>query len=1262
MLSLRKFTIQLTVLACLPFAMALHAQTNANSTYIPNVIPPSPNAAALMKFSDIPVSPYTGTAEVTVPIYTVEGKGINVPVNLAYHTGGVKVKDEASWVGLGWALDAGGMVSRTIMDHDDFGSTATYFTTQVPQLSGDISISQPAQASGAPNLGPWFFDFFCNYLVTTSAGTENLTEAFDTGNDQWDMEPDIFSYSFPGHSGKFIITRLGQIVMQKQDNIVIQCLNNGQSFTITDEQGNNYYFTVQELTQTTGGAQPVSSWLLSKVISQQHDSVMFTYASGGATASLAPDIYQANNQYCAATQGFTQSNGSPTLYYNQTLQAIDWANGHMQFAFDASRSDLQGGYKLDSILIYSKNAAGAETYLKQDNFYYTYFNGSYPAGTDTLEFYRLKLDSVKEKSGTAGLPPYSFVYNNVNPGNGSQKHGYNIDHWGFFNGTANTQFIPTVYVEYQPSNSAYPSPQYFSYTGANRLPNLSFMQTFSLDQVTYPTGGSTVFQYGANDYDYTNSAPGGTDGFSYIQLNSMDSIINIIDHGTTSGTINLTNVYPLLPGGSSQTNVTINIAFMYQNNYGGTGEPPFPTVGSGKIQFNITGPGVNATADIASATCDPGSPVCTVSIPLTITGANNTTFSWSGTIASSIDTTVTYSETHVAITYQVTNQMYNLLENNSFISPASGLRIQSITNYKDAVTPISERTYSYNYLQDKLGTGNPQQYSYGRIMAFPSYVRYQSTSTSTGGVCTQLSLFSSSNVPLTGVVQGNVVGYDQVTEYQVDPITGVDIGKTVYSYYNSSDTSRSYGGFRLPGTMAMGYNLNGLLRSKVAYADYGGVYFKVDETDNYYHTTNRTVYYSPKYQYIFYNGSDGGGNNGLLCTPDTAVNAQTLACFYPSIKSEKILNDSTIHITYQQGDTTKSVISREYKYYDNPAHYLLTRSMTVDSKGDTLVTRIRYPQDYIPAGNNTWTGNTILDTMIGRNIVTSTIEKQDSLYYPGSSTGYITGAQLSLYRILSANHNTIVPDRTYKLDIQSPITNFQPFAISNNTTTIDSRNRQMISFDAYDANNNIQQYTTTDQNPVTIIWDYNHVYPIAQAKNAVASDVAYTSFEADGTGNWTIGGTGYVTGSGLTGNQCYTISSGAVTCGGLNTAQTYICSYWSTAGSLSVTGTTSINQGKTITIGVATWTYYEHTLTGTGSITVSGGGNIDELRLYPKAAQMTTLTYSPLAGTATTCDMDNKVNYYFYDEYQRLLRIKDQDGNIIKTIQYHYANQNPANQ
>jgi len=1250
----RKRVPPLLTVVNLFFGLGLHAQLSSNAQYVPNYISPSPNAAALMKFSDVPVSPYTGTADITVPIYTIKAKGLSVPVSLDYHTGGVKLKEEASWVGLGWALNAGGMISRTIMNYDDFGTQGLpYLTTQVPQLAGDISFTQPAQANNAPPISPYFFDFFCNYEVNTTQGTENLWAAFTVGTPQYDMEPDIFSYNFPGHSGKFILTRTGQVVLQKQDNIVIQFQGTGSAvtFTITDDQGNKYYFNNLELFTNGAGAEPISSWLLSKIVTQQQDSVKFNYVAGGANTSPAPDVFETQNYACTATQGFHYSSQTPPEYINQTLQSISFTDGELQFLSDYKRSDLPGGYKLDSVVLYSMNAAGTLTYQHEHDFYYSYFNAG---SADTLNYYRLKLDSVKERSASGTLPPYSFVYNNPNPGGLSKKDTFSVDHWGYFNGAGNSVLIPSMGLQYDPSTfNAFAQSEFMSYTGANREPSLPYMQTFSLQQINYPTGGSTALQYQANDYDFGNSSASANTSFESVELVTMDSIINIIDHGTTSGTITLTNIFPQLPVGTTATNITLDIAFMYQNNNETTYQNS-----TGKIYFNFTGPGgVNIHQDISGSTCQSGTPVCSINIPVSITTPG--VYNWSGYIDASVDTVATFSEIHVAAQYQVTQQTFNLLQNNSFVSPAAGLRIQSITNYKDPVTIASEKVYTYNYSEDKLGTGTPQQYSYGRLMSFPSYVNYAITTTSAGGYCTQMSLFSSSNTALTSVIQGNIVGYDQVTETNIDPVTGLDNGMTVYSYYNSNDSAKTASGFGYPGTLNMGYSLDGLLKSKVVYADNGGVYSKLTETDNYYHTTNRIVYYSPKYTFT------GNGGNPAYCTstPDTAVGKQTNAIFYPSIKSERVLLDSTVNIVYQQGNAAYSVLTRNANFYDNPVHYQVTRTRTEDSKGDTLITHLVYPQDYIPTGN-TVTHNTILDSMIGRNMVSETIEKQDSFYYPGSSAGYITGAQLSLFKILTTNNNTIVPNLTYKLDVQSPITNFQPFTISGNTTTIDSRYRQMISFDQYDNTNNVQQYTPTDQNPVTILWDYTHTYPIAQVKNAVLADVAATSFEADGSGNWTLTGPDTLYSGAPTGNYAYNIGEHNITKSGLTASTTYIVSYWSTSIFLSIAGTIpgDITVGKTIN----GWTYYEHKVTGQTSLVINPNpsypGYIDELRLYPATAQMTTYTYSPLVGMTTTCDVDNKVTYYFYDAYQRLKRIKDQDGNIIKTFQYHYANQNPSSQ
>jgi len=44
-------------------------------------------------------------------------------------------------------------------------------------------------------------------------------------------------------------------------------------------------------------------------------------------------------------------------------------------------------------------------------------------------------------------------------------------------------------------------------------------------------------------------------------------------------------------------------------------------------------------------------------------------------------------------------------------------------------------------------------------------------------------------------------------------------------------------------------------------------------------------------------------------------------------------------------------------------------------------------------------------------------------------------------------------------------------------------------------------------------------------------------------------------------------------------------------------------------------------------------------------------------GMTSTCTPDNKVTYYEYDGFMRLLRTRDTDSNIIKQFDYKYQQQ-----
>ena len=64
----------------------------------------TPNATGINLYGDIPVSLYTGTPEISIPLYDIKVQDFTLPISLNYHASGVKVDQRAGWTGLGWTL------------------------------------------------------------------------------------------------------------------------------------------------------------------------------------------------------------------------------------------------------------------------------------------------------------------------------------------------------------------------------------------------------------------------------------------------------------------------------------------------------------------------------------------------------------------------------------------------------------------------------------------------------------------------------------------------------------------------------------------------------------------------------------------------------------------------------------------------------------------------------------------------------------------------------------------------------------------------------------------------------------------------------------------------------------------------------------------------------------------------------------------------------------------------------------------------------
>lgn len=122
-------------LLCVGF---IHAQQPTTNASLPNIIPPSPTAYALGNYGNIPVGLFTGSPNISVPLFTYKTGSIDLPLSLSYSSNGVKVDEISTNVGLGWNLNFGGVITRMVRDRADESSThiaiLKHWTAPIPIL------------------------------------------------------------------------------------------------------------------------------------------------------------------------------------------------------------------------------------------------------------------------------------------------------------------------------------------------------------------------------------------------------------------------------------------------------------------------------------------------------------------------------------------------------------------------------------------------------------------------------------------------------------------------------------------------------------------------------------------------------------------------------------------------------------------------------------------------------------------------------------------------------------------------------------------------------------------------------------------------------------------------------------------------------------------------------------------------------------------------------------------------------------------------
>lgn len=151
------------------------------------------------------------------------------------------------------------------------------------------------------------------------------------------------------------------------------------------------------------------------------------------------------------------------------------------------------------------------------------------------------------------------------------------------------------------------------------------------------------------------------------------------------------------------------------------------------------------------------------------------------------------------------------------------------------------------------------------------------------------------------------------------------------------------------------------------------------------------------------------------------------------------------------------IVERTDTQYHQSYPFLPIETTATNSLGESLKTEYTYPQDGIH-----WQ-TSIMNQMVQKNMISTPVITKTS------NNGRPVSEQVTEYQIV--NTNQILPQYVFMKKGSNPLD-------------------LKITYDSYDSNGNLTQYTTENGTPVSIIWGYNGQYPIAKIEGALYTSLS----------------------------------------------------------------------------------------------------------------------------------------------------------------------------
>lgn len=1248
--NIQKITIILFTLLFVGGINKVLCQTNIpNGVELSKFVPTSPEAAALSKYGQTQVNLYTGTPSVNIPLYELKSRDIAVPVSLSYSSSGTKVEELPSRVGLGWTLNAGGAITRSVRSR--------------------------------PDDKPWGYmdgnhktDSINNANLNTAAG---FILAQQAGANDFDVEPDNFYFNVGGISGKFFFDQNAQIHLIPEQKLKIEYQMSGSGtlqeitkFTITTLSGIKYTFggltnlgnkayedvNMPELFNNRNGYRVITAWYIVKIESI-YGVVDFDYYNRNYETEYYTtvnkyqlfDLFIPSNTSCGYA-GLWNSVDPPSKvptdnstrkyqYLNAVaVKTISCDNGKIEFSESGTqRTDQLGLYALNAVTVYNNKNSTIKNFV----FTYNYNNN------------RLSLEKLIEGFPGALNPDGSPVNNkehlfsyfeNASSPIPSDRNSFSRDHWGYYNGKVNATLVPPLIHSFPTELPRVTNLYHDVYlSGANRYPDADYARLGVLKTVQYPTGGTTDFEYELN----TQS--------NHPHEYSLQETKSLYTNATAFTTQNINGISTHL---YSQALIVYNAL-------------------GNKIRIQVYATNLGAAVGQVWKKDNAGN------YSQLIATINNNT---SEILLASGDYQVRVSNVSGSPAYTIDFNWQN--DTNIFYT--GGLRVKRIIN-TDPFVPAKPEIKRYEYLAaNNISSGYSQglnEYSYD----MEDYYTYVCQPSQLGTVeepyAIQYVIRTSTSNNSMMLPEGSSVGYSNVSEFIGENGEG---GKNEY-YYTSVATNPDVQHLNFPFGNGENYDyLRGRLNKEKTYKKTNTSYALLQET-------NKTI----SVQSIYETPTSRIGFNPQVKRQPEVPHPLSFGIQRQSGKiiTAKIYENEN-RVTEYDPNTGIQLENKVQTLSISATNDLPTHILTLNSKaGEEIHQYTTYTPDISLIMPSTGlTGTT------GDALAINGINKLYNSGKMGNPAEVITIKKLSDGNLYVTDgtlyfYNPNVPELSavYKLDIKIPISAqsfiscfiYNPGNGQSNQLRYDSRYKKKMAMNVYDTKGNVLMQKKANDITMMYIWDYDQYYPSAevvfpksqftqqlpygdiptQNSNTTSAPqpapflpyCAHSSFETSSGGNWSNLDASSITDAqsvgitAVTGNSIYNFTTtNSLSFNNMQQSETYYISIWCKSFPPELVTDIPATYTPEVLVTRNGWTLYRFEVSGVVTATVKGKGYADELRLYPKYGRMSTYTYQPLVGVTSSCDENNNVTYYEYDLLGRLKIVKDKDFNIIKVLDYKY--------